>query len=425
MTTSLAGPESFYRKLYDALPRDRAHRLRESAWERFTSTGLPGRRVESWRYTDIRTALAHPAPLARATGAAHDFPKAHDAARLVVLDGAFRPDLSDLADIPPGVEALSLRSLLAGDDAHMLAVAGLGGADPLVALNASLMQDGVVLRIAPGARVDRPVEIATLATGDTPQSAFTRSLVLGGAESCATIIETTTDRSAMQGNQVLVTALAAGARLNLFSHVGAQNRGSVLVQSLHATVEDGARLEAFALLEGGGLTRRQIFARLSGTGAGVVFNGAMLARDGAHVDTTLVVEHAGPAGESRERFRSVLDAGGAGVFQGKIIVRPEAGKTDGAMQSKALLLSDQASMSNKPELEIYADDVKCGHGATSGRLDREQLFYLLTRGLEPAEAETLLVSAFALEALEGLTFDAPRDFVAARVAAWISGRDPE
>lgn len=425
MVNLAEGPESFYRAAYDARPRDRGLALRDSAWDKFASTGLPNRRVEAWRYTDIKAALAHPAPLARATGAAHDFPRSHDAVRFVVLDGAFRPDLSDLADAPAGVEVVSLRTLLAGEDASALAAAGLGGDDPLVALNAALMQDGVVLRIAPGARIDRPIEIATLATGDAPQSVFTRSLVLCGADSFATIIETTSDRAATHDNQALVTALAAGARLNLFSHVAGQNVGSVLVQTLLASLEASARIEAFALLEGGGLTRRQIFARLSGAGAGVVFNGAMLARDGAHADTTLVIDHAAPAGESRERFRTILDAGGAGVFQGKIIVRPEAQKTDGVMQSKALLLSDKASMSNRPELEIYADDVKCGHGATSSQLDRDQLFYLMTRGLPPAEAETLLVSAFAQEALDGLGFDALADFVGSRVSAWISGRRAE
>lgn len=425
MVNRADGPEPFYRAAYDSRPRDRGVSLRDAAWEKFVSAGLPNRRVESWRYTDIKAALAQPAPLAHPTDASDVSSKAHDAARLVVLDGAFRADLSDLREIPAGVEVMSLRTLLASEDASALAASGLGGNDPLVALNAALMQDGVVLRIASGVRIERPIEIATLTSGDAPQSVFTRSLVVCGANSLATIIETTADRAATHDNQALVMALAAGARLNLFSHVAGRNPGSVRVQTLLASLDAGARIEAFALLEGAGLTRRQIFARLSGERAGVVFNGAMLARDGAHADTTLVVDHAAPAGESRERFRSILDAGGTGVFQGKIIVRPEAQKTDGVMQSKALLLSDRASMSNKPELEIYADDVKCGHGATSGQLDRDQLFYLMTRGLPPAEAETLLVSAFALEALDGLTFDAPVDFVAARVSAWISGREAE
>lgn len=422
MATISDGPESFYRAAYEALPRDGGVSLRESAWRRFAAIGLPNRRAEAWRYTDIRAALAHPAPLAHETATAHDFLKTHDSARLVVLDGAFRPDLSDLRDIPAGVEAMSLRTLLAGGDASALAAEGLGGDDPLVALNATLMQDGVVLRVASGARIERPIEIATLATGNAPQSVFVRSLVVCGANSCATIIETTADRSATQNNQALVATLASCARLNVFTHVADHGAESVLVQSVLASLEEGARLESFALLEGGGLTRRQIFARLSGASATVVFNGAMLARDGGHVDTTLVVDHAAPAGESRERFRTILDAGGAGVFQGRIIVRPEAQKTDGVMQSKALLLSDRASMSNRPELEIYADDVKCGHGATSGQLDRDQLFYLMTRGLPPAEAETLLVSAFALEALDGVSFDAPADFVRSRVSAWVTGR---
>jgi Fe-S cluster assembly protein SufD len=147
-----------------------------------------------------------------------------------------------------------------------------------------------------------------------------------------------------------------------------------------------------------------------------------LARGRQHVDTTLVVDHARPHGESRERFRNILDGQATGVFQGKIVVRPHAQKTDGAMQSRALLLSDGATMNNKPELEIFADDVQCGHGATCGRLDRDQLFYLMARGVPRREAESLLIEGFANEAFAGLESERLREYLAARVSDWLSGR---
>jgi Fe-S cluster assembly protein SufD len=192
--------------------------------------------------------------------------------------------------------------------------------------------------------------------------------------------------------------------------------------SLIAHLDDHASLNSFALVEGAGLSRRQIFARLDGEHAKVALNGATLARGRQHADTTLVVDHAVPHGESRERFRNILDEQATGVFQGKIVVRPHAQKTDGVMQSKAILLSDHAVMNNKPELEIFADDVTCGHGATCGRLDKDQLFYLMARGLQHHEAEALLIEGFANEAFEGLNDESLRDFLVARISAWLTAR---
>ena len=141
-----------------------------------------------------------------------------------------------------------------------------------------------------------------------------------------------------------------------------------------------------------------------------------------HADTTLVIDHAKPCGESREGFRNILDEQSVGVFQGKVIVRPGAQKTDGVMQSKALLLSEQAAMNNKPELEIFADDVQCGHGATCGRLDTDQLFYLTARGLPRREAEALLIEGFANEAMDAIEDEQLRAFLSDRVSAWLSRR---
>jgi Fe-S cluster assembly protein SufD len=420
----LAETDAGFAPLFDEMKGRDARALRETAWARFTRTGLPNRRVEAWHYTDLKAALATPAPLA-APGAAAPIRRAHDALRLVTLDGAFRADLSDA--LPRGVEAQPLRAALAEGAPDLMAIvasADVQADDAVLSLNAALMQDGVVLRIPAGMAVERPIELLTLVSGETPQASFTRSLVILGKDAKATIIESAgaLGSAPAHDNQALILRLAPGAALDLVTHVTGQGDAPVRVMSLVAHLDAGARLDSYALLEGAGLLRRQIFARLEGEGAKVGFNGSTLARGRQHVDTTLVVDHARPHGESRERFRNILDGQATGVFQGKIVVRPHAQKTDGAMQSRALLLSDGATMNNKPELEIFADDVLCGHGATCGRLDRDQLFYLMARGVPRREAESLLIEGFANEAFAGLESERLREYLAARVSDWLSGR---
>lgn len=414
---------SFYEEM-----RDRgAERLRATAWAAFSEFGLPNRRLESWHYTDLKSAMSRLAPLAIASHAAVSLPRAHDSLRLVTLDGVFRPDLSDIARLPEGVTVQSLRDALTGGEPHVLsalASADIGAQDPVLALNAALMQDGVVIEIAPGARIERAIELATFASAESAQSTYTRALVMLGEGADATLIETLGALSAApaQDNTALVIRLAANARVDLVTHLSGGVDHSIRVASLLAHLDAGAKINSFALIEGDGLHRRQIFARLDGERASAVFNGATLGRERLHADTTLVVDHAKPNGASRECFRHILDDQSVGVFQGKVIVRPGAQNTDGAMQSKALLLSEQATMNNKPELEIFADDVQCGHGATCGRLDKDQLFYLSARGLPRREAEALLIEGFANEAMEALEDEQLKAFLCDRVSAWLSRR---
>lgn len=411
--------------LYEEMKGRGAPKLREAGWTVFARKGLPNRRVESWHYTDLKAALSKPAGFA-AAGATPALPPALGA-RLVTLDGVFRPDLSDLSALPQGVKVLSLGEALAqGAPAllNLLASDDVVTEDALVSLNAALMQDGVILHIAAGAVVEQPIELATLTSGATAHTAVTRALAIIEKEARATLVETAMalGPAAAQTNHALILRLAQGASVDLVTHLGGGDAGEVRVMSLLAHLDTKARLSSHALLEGAGLTRRQIFARLDGEHAHVSLNGATLARGRQHVDTTLVVDHAVPHGESRERFRNILDEQGAGVFQGKIVVRPHAQKTDGVMQSKAILLSDGATMNNKPELEIFADDVQCGHGATCGRLDNDQLFYLMARGLPRREAESLLIEGFANEAFMDLEHEALRAFLSARIGAWLAER---
>ncbi|MGJ0395573.1 MAG: Fe-S cluster assembly protein SufD [Methylocystis sp.] len=423
----LAEAEATLSSFYEEMRDKGAPRLRAAAWAAFSAFGLPSRRVESWHYTDLKTAMGRPAPLATASHAALSLPRAHDSLRLVTLDGVFRPDLSDTARLPEGVAVQSLRDALAQGEPHVmsaLASVDIGAQDSVLALNAALMQDGVVVEIASGTRIGRAIELATLSSAEAAQSTYTRALVMLGEGAQATLVETLGARSAAsaQDNNALVLRLAQNARVDLVTHLSGGVEHSIRVASLLAHLDAGATINSFALIEGDGLLRRQIFARLDGEMARAVFNGATLGRGRLHADTTLTVDHAKPNGASRECFRNILDDQSVGVFQGKVIVRPGAQKTDGAMQSKALLLSGQATMNNKPELEIFADDVQCGHGATCGRLDKDQLFYLSARGLPRREAEALLIEGFANEAMEAIEDDQLKAFLVDRVSAWLSRR---
>ncbi len=419
--------DAVWTSFFEAMKGKGATGLREAAWEAFSARGLPNRRVEAWHYTDLKAALSKPVPIASIVSAAPEIPRDHDSIRLVTLDGVFRPDLSDLAALPEGVKVQPLREALAQGAPGVMALIASSDVqtdDATVSLNAALMQDGVVLRIQGGVSLEPTIELATIVSSPEAQSSFTRSLVILGKDAKATIIESAGALSAApaQDNQTLVIRLASGARLDLLTHASGEGDALVRVMSLLAHLDEGASLNACMLLQGAGLLRRQIFARLDGERARVSLNGATLARGRQHVDTTLVVDHALPNGESRERFRYILDEQATGVFQGKIVVRPHAQKTDGVMQSKAILLSDHATMNNKPELEIFADDVQCGHGATCGRLDKDQLFYLMARGIPRHEAESLLIEGFANEAFEALESEALRDFVASRISSWMSAR---
>ena len=205
---------------------------------------------------------------------------------------------------------------------------------------------------------------------------------------------------ATQANDALVLRIGDRCKVDLVMRVFRQGDGAIALNSLLATVGAHSQFNAFCFAPSIGVARRQIFVRLNGEYTKLNIGGLSLLRDRQHGDTTLVVDHAVPNCVSREFFRHILDGEATGVFQGKVVVRQHAQKTDGAMKSQAIMLGDDCVMNNKPELEIFADDVVCGHGATVGQLDDNQIFYLQARGLSRAEAESMLLEAFAFEALE-------------------------
>ena len=415
------------------LPGDRkVVALREAAAARFEALGLPNRRVEEWKYTDLRALIGEAKPLAGVPDAAS---KARakdagkligdmDARRIVFVDGTFVPELSDLADLSPGLRIRSMAQALAAGDP--LIDANLGKVVPaeregVVELNTALMHDGAVIHVAKGATVERPIHLVFAATGDKPSSVFTRSLVVIDHGARVMLVESHDASAGHQVNTALELVVGDNAHVD---HIKITSGSSDLVHisSLMASVGAHARFNGFAFNIGGGVVRNQTFVRLDGEGTLTGLRGASLLKGKQHVDSTLVIDHKASGCQSREVFATVLDDESRGVFQGKIVVRQHAQKTDARMMTRALLLSDEAEADNKPELEIFADDVQCGHGATSGALDSDLKFYLMARGIPETEAEGLLVQAFVGEAIEGIEHAGLRDSLMEQVVAWLRKR---
>jgi len=407
--------------------------LRATAFERFASAGLPHRRVEEWKYTDLRALMRDAKPLAGVPDAAAkaraktagDALASIEARRIVLVDGAFVPELSDLAGLEPGLVIGSLaQALAAGDDAVTAHLGKIAPSDDIaVALNTAFMGDGVVIRVGEGVALARPVQLVFFNSGERPASVFTRSLVLIGKGARAMVVESHEGAPGAdyQVNTALELKIADDAHVDhvKITRAGA---GTLHISTLIAAVGAHARFNEFLFTGGAAVVRNQLFVRFEGEGTVAGIRGANLLAGRQHVDTTVLADHVAGACTSRELFKSVLDGESRGVFQGKITVRPKAQRTDAKMATHALLLSDTAEADNKPELEIFADDVTCGHGATSGALDESLLFYLRARGLPEKDAQALLIQAFVGEAIESIANDDLRELAIAAAQRWLEAR---
>ena len=401
--------------------------LREDAFRQFETQGLPHRRVEEWKYTDLRALMRDAYPLAAPPDAAarargKDAGKilaGVDCRRIVFVDGGFVPELSDLTP-EPGLTIGSLAAALAKGDAAVAKHVGktFETDDVAVALNTALMGDGAVVQIAKGAEIKRPIHLIFAAGGDKPSSVFIRSLVTVGEGAKVIIIEDH-DSGDAQVNAALELMVGDEAQVDYFKITRARG---LHVASLLAAVGADAAFNAFAFISDANLVRNQQFIRFAGEGTKAGIRGVSLLRGKQHADTSLLIEHAAGHCESRERFRSVLDEQSHGVFQGKIVVKPHAQKTDAKMMTRALLLSDEAEADNKPELEIFADDVVCGHGATASALDPGLKFYLMSRGITDKEAEALLIQSFVGETIEEIAHEGIRDALMNAALEWLGAR---
>jgi Fe-S cluster assembly protein SufD len=406
---------------------------RQQAFEAYERAGLPHRRIEDWKYTDLRMLMREVLPLAAEPDAAAlkragDALKPHaidGVRRLVLVDGAFAPKLSQTADLEQGLTVRSLREALeAGDGALPAQLFAVDNTNPMVALNSAMMTDGLVIEVADGTALKRPLHIVHIASGPQAAASFTRSMLRVGKNASVTLVESYIAADSVKAYQVhdsLIADIGDGARLDHVRLVE-DGREAFNISSAAVTLGAHAHFNTFSMTSGAHLSRYQPTVRFAGEGARVETNGVNLLNGRQHADTTLFMDHAVPDCASREIFRAVVDDRAHSVFQGRIIVRPDAQQTDAKMMTRALLLSDEAEADNKPELEIFADDVTCGHGATSGALDESLLFYLRARGLPEKEAQALLIQAFVGEAIEQITSDALRELVISAAQRWLEAR---
>lgn len=391
------------------LPGDVA--VRDVAADLLRTAGLPGAREEAWRYTNLRplAEVEFNEPLTPVADCADLLARvpAFGAPRLVFVDGRFRDDLSD---VPEGA---SVR--VGGPSFGTLAQPAR---DKVVALNTMLAEDGAEISVAEGVDagtivlVSLGTDLQGRAVAFHPRHAIT---LTEGAK--LTLVEIAVGSGIYLHNPVTSVTVAAGAAITHL-RIQDESRNAFVLSTLYADIAEGGTYDSFTLALGGRLSRAEIHARLGGPNAIAHLNAAQLLGGSQHGDFTTIVSHDAPNCASRQTVKTVLTGKARGVFQGKIEVARDAQKTDGYQMNQALLLSPEAEMDSKPQLEIYADDVKCSHGATVGELDAEQLFYLRSRGVPKDQARVMLVRAFLTEALDPITHEGARAAMEQAIEGW-------
>jgi Fe-S cluster assembly protein SufD len=394
---------------------------RRDALARLGALGLPDRRDEYWKYTDPATLTAAEPPAA-ALFERKDEPAifhAVDRLKLVFVDGRFDPAASD----DPAMAGVEIERLAVAAEAdihwarELFGVLEARGQNPvsrsLAALNTAFAPDGVLIRVT--GRATRPVSLIYLHRSETSDAMLHHVVKLEpGAE--LTLLEN--GAGAARFSTVLEVEVGAGAR---FNHIRAQGRDHERRAHTHVFARLGQEgvFKSFTATVNGRLVRNEAVIEFQGRDAVAHVAGAAVGDGDFHQDDTVFVTHAAEACESRQVFKKVLRNGAVGVFQGKILVTPEAQLTDGYQISQSLLLDEDSQFLVKPELEIYADDVKCSHGSTSGAIDPAHLFYLRARGVPHGEAQGLLVLAFLAEALQEIEDEQLAEDIRNRLDGWL------
>ena len=414
--------------------------IREAAITRFAELGFPTTRQEEWRFTSVapisETTFAPPLGHGDAgLGLVGVQPLLGDGtARLLFVNGQYVAELSSLAGLPAGVHAGSLAAALQGDEAHLvqqhLARHAPYTDSAFAALNTAFIRDGAFVHVPRGKVLEEPLHLLFFsAPGAAPAVSHPRVLLIVDQEARATVVEHYggPEEATYWTNAVTEVAVGDGARVELV-RLQQEAAGAYHVASTHTLQERDSVLQFHPVVLGAALARHDITNVLDGPGAELVLNGLYLLGGGQHADHHTVIDHATPDCQSHEYFNGVLDGAARGVFNGRIIVRPGAQRTDSKQTNHNLVLSEEARADSQPQLEIYADDVKCTHGATLGPLDPKALFYLQSRGLAPGEARALLTYGFAAEIVGRVQHPGLRDaldrLVRARLAAAAASPSP-
>ncbi len=367
---------------------------------------LPHRKMEDWRWTDLRQLIDRPYP-PRQTVVAKGVEKLIKSspfakvagARMVFVNGHFAAEHSQLKN-----DELASKVKIE---------------EPVIAMNAAFATDGARLRISGNA--DTPIELLFVSTDAAPRTIATRNVIEIEKEASVTVIETHMGEGAYLANCVTEISLGESAKLDRIK-VELESGEAIHLSHTHVTLARNSVLNDFTLTSGAGVNRQNGTVEFQGQGIDAKVSGAFMLCGEQHADTRLVIDHQQPHCTSRELFKCVMDDHARGIFQGKVMVRKDAQKTDGKQSSHALLLSETAEFDAKPELEIFADDVVCGHGATSGDLNHDHLFYLMSRGIPEAEAKSLLIAAFVGEAFDVVAHEGIKEALVKFSRKWLTRR---
>lgn len=398
IVSSLAIITDPYAAAFAAREADALHELRRAAMERFLSLGFPTLRNEEWRFTNLAPFLKE--PYAAASRPKFELVERQGGAGIVFMDGWFMPELS----VAP--EGVQLHSLPHASNAELGRSADFEK-NALVALNTALFADGASIRIPDGTVLDQPISILHAASAERRQASYPRVLVIAGRDVQARIVEYFASTGEQFTCAVTEIAAAEGAHVE---HYKIQMESAQALHFGHLAARQGrsTSVASFNVALGAALARNEIAAALDGEGAECTLNGLYVTSGRQHVDNYTTLEHIAPHTASRELYKGVLDGASRAVFHGRIVVRPEAQKTDAIQRNRNLLLSKEAVVNTKPQLEIYADDVRCTHGATVGQVDEDAVFYLRSRGIPRGEARSLLTFAFAGEITEQIGIESVR-----------------
>jgi len=400
--------------------------LRQEAFARFSETGFPTTHDEDWRFTNVTAVTNTPFELAGPETVSKEQLEIFGASQftccLVFVNGLFSQGLSTLAALPKGVTVGSLAAQLknapAGLESHLGRYLNTQR-DAFAALNTSLIEDGVYVHVPRGVVVETPIYVLYVTV---PRAAHTmnhpRNLIVAEESSQVTVVEDYVSLGEGITFSNAATELVAGDNANV-SHYMIVREGEQAYNFSTLRIQQGrhANVATHSLLLSGALVRNNVHPVLAGEGSECLINGLFMANGRQHMDNYMLVEHASPHCDSRQFYNGILNGQSHGVFHGRIIVHKDAQKTDAKQTNRNLLLSDDAQIDTKPQLEIYADDVKCTHGATIGQFDDNALFYLRSRGLAEAAARHVLLLAFANECLDRMNSPQLRDHLEKLVVA--------
>jgi Fe-S cluster assembly protein SufD len=381
--------------------------IRSEAIDRFAARGFPGPKDEAWRYTSVapiaRGGFALPRVVREDVLTPEQFERLTfepwACSHLVFVNGRFAPGLSSLLDLPRGVRVGSLQQALASQRERVEPHLGRhadGAQHPFVALNTAFLQDGAYLEVPRGVVVEEPIHLLFISTPNGgPSMSHPRTLVIAGERSQVALVESYAGFGEARyfTNAVTEVVVGDGARVE-HTKLQRESLGAYHVATLQFDLGRGAALTSHSISLGGALARNDLNVVLGAEGGDCTLNGLYVVEGRQHVDNHTLIDHARPHGTSRELYKGVLDGQARGVFDGTVVVRKDAQKTDARQENRNLLISEEALVDSKPTLMIHADDVKCSHAATIGQLDDNALFYVRSRGVGEAAARNLLTRAF-------------------------------